>query len=277
MNTNNNLYTIVYATLMVVATAAILAFVSMALKERQQKNIDMETQLSILSSVGLAADANGASDKIAYVQGEYDKYITDSYLVNYKGETVPGDAFTAALKSQYELIKQLDPKSGEDQTGIKDQIQIPVFECTLDSGEKVYIVACYGTGLWGPIWGYIGFKSDFNTIYGAMFAHKGETPGLGAEITTTHFTDQFKDKEIFQDAELVAISVLKGAGASAGNIHAVDAVSGGTITSRGVESMLKKCLTDYSAYINKERSAQGENTPALAQTPEAPNTDTINE
>ena len=162
MNTNNNLYTIVYATLMVVATAAILAFVSMALKEIQQKNIDMETQLSILSSVGLAADANGASDKIAYVQGEYDKYITDSYLVNYKGETVPGDAFTAALKSQYELIKQLDPKSGEDQTAIKDQIQIPVFECTLDSGEKVYIVACYGTGLWGPIWGYIGFKSDWS-------------------------------------------------------------------------------------------------------------------
>ena len=107
MNTNNNLYTIVYATLMVVATAAILAFVSMALKERQQKNIDMETQLSILSAVSLAADANSADDKIAYVQNEYDKYIKNSYLVNYKGETVPGDAFTVSLKSQYDLMKQI--------------------------------------------------------------------------------------------------------------------------------------------------------------------------
>ena len=248
MNTNNNLYTIVYATLMVVATAAILAFVSMALKERQQKNIDMETQLSILSSVGLAADANGASDKIAYVQGEYDKYITDSYLVNYKGETVPGDAFTAALKSQYELIKQLDPKSGEDQTAIKDQIQIPVFECTLDSGEKVYIVACYGTGLWGPIWGYIGFKSDFNTIYGAMFAHKGETPGLGAEIATPKFGDQFKGKSIFDGDTFTSIAIVKG-GADKDNPHEVDAVSGGTITSNALALAIQQWLGSYEGFF----------------------------
>lgn len=247
MNTNNNLYTIVYATLMVVATAAILAFVSMALKERQQKNIDMETQLSILSAVSLAADANSADDKIAYVQNEYDKYIKSSYLVNYKGETIPGDAFAVSLKSQYDLMKQISSAPEQEKEALKARLQLPVFECTLDSGEKVYIVACYGAGLWGPIWGYIGLKSDFNTIYGAMFAHKGETPGLGAEIATPAFCAQFKGKSLFDGNTFESVEVKKGA--EDGNPHQVDAVSGGTITSKALSSSIRQWFENYVPYL----------------------------
>ncbi len=258
MNTNNNLYTIVYATLMVVATAAILAFVSMALKERQQKNIDMETQLSILSAVSLAADANSADDKIAYVQNEYDKYIKNSYLVNYKGETVPGDAFTVSLKSQYDLMKQIASAPEQEQEALKARLQLPVFECTMDNGEKVYIVACYGTGLWGPIWGYIGLKSDFNTIYGAMFAHKGETPGLGAEIATPAFCAQFKDKSLFDGNTFTSIAIVKG-GAEEGNPHEVDAVSGGTITSKALDASIRQWFEYYVPYL--QLSAKAGNAP----------------
>lgn len=244
---------------MVVATAAILAFVSMSLKERQQKNMDMETQLSILTAVNLAAGADNAPDKIVYVQNEYDKYITKSYLVNYKGEVVPGDAFTTSLKSQYELIRQLDSKSGQEQSLIKEQIKLPLFECTLDSGEKVYIVACYGAGLWGPIWGYIGFRRDFNTIYGAMFAHKGETPGLGAEIANPKFRAQFKDKSIFDGETLKSISIVKG-GADKENPHEVDAISGGTITSNALALTIRQWLSCYECFFKlsaaKEREAQ---------------------
>lgn len=241
---------------MVVATAAILAFVSMSLKERQQRNMDMETQLSILTAVNLAAGADNAPDKIAYVQSEYDKYITKSYLVNCKGEVVPGDAFTTSLKSQYELIRQLDSKSDQEQGLIKEQIRLPLFECTLDSGEKVYIVACYGAGLWGPIWGYIGFKRDFNTIYGAMFAHKGETPGLGAEIANPKFSAQFKDKSIFDGETFESISIVKG-GAAKENPHEVDAISGGTITSNALALTIREWLSCYECFF--KLSAAGEN------------------
>jgi Na+-transporting NADH:ubiquinone oxidoreductase subunit C len=95
---------------------------------------------------------------------------------------------------------------------------------------------------------------DWDTISGVVFDHKGETPGLGAEITTPKFRDQFVGKRIFDGSELVGITVLKGAGSSRGNDHAVDAISGGTITSRAVETMIRATLAEYKPYIEKQRS-----------------------
>ena len=133
--------------------------------------------------------------------------------------------------------------------------QLPVFVARLDDGTVLNVLAVYGAGLWGPIWGYIALGSDWDTIRGAVFDHQGETPGLGAEITTPAFSGQFIGKTIFDGEEFTGIAVLKGAGASAGNDHAVDAISGGTITSRGVESMLRNCLEAYLPLIRKQQAA----------------------
>ena len=228
---------------MVIAVAAILAFASLSLQSKQNENVRIEKMSDILQSIGEGGEADKAADKARYITEEYNKYIVDSYAVNTAGEKVDGaDAFSLLinLKGEYEK-----PEA---------ERVLPIFVSKDAEGQIRYILPVWGSGLWGPIWGYIALKSDWDTISGVVFGHKGETPGLGAEIATLGFQDQFKDKMIFEDAEIVSLSVLKGKGASAGNLHAVDAVSGGTITSRGVESMLKTCLSDYSAYIKKERA-----------------------
>ena len=106
-----------------------------------------------------------------------------------------------------------------------------------------------GTGLWGPIWGYVSFKEDLNSVYGAIFAHAKETPGLGAEIDQPWFSDQFIDKKIFDErGDFISIKVMKG-GADPDDEHAVDAISGGTITSVALQEMLKNCLVNYEVYF----------------------------
>ena len=206
MDTNKNLYTIIYSTVLVIVVAVVLALASYLLKDRQQRNVAIETKLMILRSVHLGRNADKAKDKATYIEQEYAKYITDSSITE-------GDK------------------------------NLPIYICRLENQEKFYIVKLHGAGLWGPIWGYISFKSDLSTVYGAVFAHKGETPGLGAEIATPGFSDQFADKKIFEGENFVSIQVVKG-GAAKGD-HQVDAISGGTITSKAVEAMLKSNISEY--------------------------------
>jgi Na+-transporting NADH:ubiquinone oxidoreductase subunit C len=111
-----------------------------------------------------------------------------------------------------------------------------------------------GAGLWGPIWGYVSLNEDMNTIYGANFDHEGETPGLGAEISSTPFEEPFKGKTIFDESgNLVSISVLK-SGQVAPEEHSVDGVSGGTITSKGLEKMLQDDFNSYKEFLIKKKS-----------------------
>lgn len=244
MNTNSNTYTVIYATVLVVLVAAILAFVSTTLKDKQQRNIDLETKQSILTSVNLATKADEAKDKAAYIEKEYSKYITDSYVVDEQGNKVAGDAFKISRKEQYDRMRLAEGKN----------LRLPVFVCTLDNGEKIEIFSVYGAGLWGPIWGYVSVKSDYSTVYGANFGHKGETPGLGAEIATPWFQKQFQGKELFDNGTFCSITVKKG-GATPGNKHEVDAISGGTITSRSLDTTIRNWFDYYMPYIQKQLAA----------------------
>lgn len=265
MNTNTNSYTIIYTTILVVFVAAVLAIASSGLKDKQQKNVDVEKQLSLLSAVGLGQDAAAAPDKGAYVEEEFSKYIVESYVVTTSGEmediaksaenksaVVNSTAFKVDMKEEFDLMKRIAIAPADKVEEMKAELKLPVFVCTLPSGETVYVVSCYGAGLWGPVWGYLALRSDFNTIYGAVFAHKSETPGLGAEIATPPFSDQFKNKEIFEGGKLTSVAVVKG-GAAPGNLHEVDAISGGTITSNALDQTLKSWLEYYLPYFNKMR------------------------
>ncbi len=248
MNTNSNTYTVIYATVLVLLVAAILAFVSVSLKDRQQANIDTETRQSILSAAFLGQGADEADNKNAFVEAEYNKYITESFLVDANGEKLEGNAFSLGLKSQYDIMKQSNPDASK--------LTLPVFVCTLDNGERLEIFPLYGAGLWGPIWGYIALKDDYNTIYGAAFLHQGETPGLGAEIATDKFRNQFVGKQVFgnDDFSKVAFTIVKN-GTGSGSINEIDGVSGGTITSNALGSTIDKWFTYYIPYLEKQRAA----------------------
>jgi len=161
-------------------------------------------------------------------------------VVDNKGEIKQGI-------NAFEVELQLENKKKPEERNLA------VFVCINDKNEKYYVVPVRGKGLWGPIWGYVSFKENLNTVEGTMFGHKGETPGLGAEIETSIFQKQFENKSIIDDKkEFVSIKVVKG-GASKTDIHGVDAISGGTITSKGLEAMLRDCLKEYIAYFSKIR------------------------
>lgn len=231
MNRNGNIYTFLYAAIMVILVAAILASVSMALKPRQKRNFEIEKKKNILASVKIESDATTA-------EGIYAEKILNEYLVNVKGEQVEGDAFNTDLK--------------KERAKGNEEMVLPVFECKTEEGIK-YVLPLYGSGLWGPIWGYVSLNDDMNTIYGANFDHEGETPGLGAEISTTGFEAQFIGKKLFDNSgKLVSILVAK-VGEVASEEHKVDGISGGTITSKGLQNMLSDDFTSYQEFLNKKK------------------------
>ncbi|HKI88313.1 MAG TPA: NADH:ubiquinone reductase (Na(+)-transporting) subunit C [Draconibacterium sp.] len=233
MNRNGNTYTVLYAAIMVILVAAILATASMALKPLQNRNKEIEKEQNILTSANIpSTTANSAQ--------LFKENITKEYVVNSKGETVEGvDAFNVDLKKEH--------------TKPVDQRNLPVFECQSKDGLK-YIFPVRGTGLWGPIWGFVSLDDDMNTIYGAIFDDEGETPGLGAEIATRKFQVQFKGKKLFDDSgKLVSITVTK-AGQTAPEEHKVDGISGGTITSKGLQKMLLDDFTSYEKFLIEKKN-----------------------
>ncbi|WP_088653324.1 NADH:ubiquinone reductase (Na(+)-transporting) subunit C [Geofilum rhodophaeum] len=235
MNKQGNAYTFIYAAVMVVVVAALLAFVSQALKPRQERNEMVAKKIDILQSINVAASSADAEQKYADIIGEH------SYIVDFAGNKVEGVAFDVDLAVELR-------KPAEDRL-------YPVYEAHLEGGEKKYVLQLRGAGLWGPIWGYVAVNSDGSTIYGATFGHKGETPGLGAEIEKPVFQEQFVGKQIFDQGTFKSIAVVKG-GADAEDKFEVDAVSGGTITSKGLENMLSDFFKGYESFLkNLERAS----------------------
>jgi Na+-transporting NADH:ubiquinone oxidoreductase subunit C len=230
MKSFSNTYIFIFSSVMVIAVAAILSIAAITLQPYQKKNVEINKKQNILTSLKIESTANDAEDL-------YSKYITESFVVNDNGSVIEGvDAFAIDMKK--ELAKPLNER------------YLPVFVGSINGQTKQYIIPVYGKGLWGPIWGYVSLNEDLSTIYGANFAHKGETPGLGAEIDTKAFQAKFIGKQIFDESgAFVSVSVLKGGTANPESNHEVDGISGGTITSVGVDQMLKDCLSSYEPYF----------------------------
>ncbi len=238
MHKDSNKATFLFSSVMVVVIAVLLSVAAISLGPYQERNVRIEKMENILSSVGINSTPKDAEKIFA-------QFITDQIVLNNKGEVVSGEitAFDIDLK------KELD----KSKTGDQDKALFPLFVCQKD-GKFFYIIPVRGKGLWGPIWGYISLEGDMNTVYGVSFGHKSETPGLGAEIETERFQQQFKGKKIFNEqGEFVSVKVVKG-GTDPANLHGVDAVSGATITSDGVTEMFKRTLGNYIPYFKKTKT-----------------------
>lgn len=235
MNKQSNSYTIIYIIILVVVMGAALAFTALSLKPQQTANANADKMKQILTSVNITPDKD-------QVISEFDRYITRQFIINSKGEEVDGNAFDVNV-------------GNESKKPVADRL-LPVYECTLAPGDVKYILPMYGAGLWGPIWGYISVNSDGSTIYGAYFAHQGETPGLGAEIEKTAFSEQFEGLNLIKNNHFLPIAVMKAGQTPANGEDYVDAISGGTITSKGVESMISNCLGGYTTFLENLTSKQ---------------------
>ncbi len=244
MKSYSNTYIFIFSVIMVVIVAILLSFVSMKLKPLQEMNREIERKGDILRSVGDAAEESDVKDKNGYIEQEFDKYITDSYVVNYSGELQESE-------NAFDITLKIKIQSDQD---VKDRL-FPVFVYTSESGDHKYVVPVRGKGLWGPIWGYVSFDPDLNTIFGAVFDHSKETPGLGAEINTYWFEGAFSGKKIFDETgAFVSVRVIKNA-ETEGNPHAVDAISGGTITSMGLDDMLLDYFEGYVDHFKEKGNA----------------------
>lgn len=247
-----NRYIFIYASVMVIIVAAILSSAASLLKPFQEQNVRTEKIMNILSSASISTEKADAD-------ANYQKYIVKEYTINRDGEIASiykngkmeqGEVRAFDINLKVELKKNADIKAGKK----SEEPLFPMFVCEKD-GKTFYVIPMLGNGLWGPVWGNIALESDFSTIFGANFDHQGETPGLGAEISTATFQNQFPGKTIFDDAyNFKSINVVKGGVGvlpPAEQIHGVDAISGGTITSNGVDAMIHDCLINYVPYIKK--------------------------
>lgn len=230
---HSNRYTFIYAIILSVVTAVLLAFASEGFKPLQEANIALDKKTNILRSVLIE------TTKRAEIEQIYKDRVKEM-VVDAQGNELTNEQANAIVLKE-EVAK---PAA---------QRRLPLYVYTAENGKNYYVVPLQGVGLWGPIWGYLALTDDFNTVYGAYFDHKSETPGLGAEIAEKPFQMQFQGKKIMSDDNhFVSVNVVKKTDKFAlGADHRVDGISGGTITSRGTDKMIKNCMEPYLAYFAK--------------------------
>lgn len=240
-NKNSNGYIMTYAIAMTIIFGSLLAFVSESLGPKQRAAVLLEKQMFILKAALGEEGLEGI--KKSEIPDLYTKTVKID-VINSKGEKLEAEEAQINISKEYKLPS--------------DERKLPVYVVyNKDDNTKVesYVFPVYGNGLWDYIWGYIAVAGDLETINGAIFDHKGETPGLGARITDADIQTRFVGKKIFNTAgELDAPHFQKGEGNDySSNPHKVDGLSGATITANGVNSMLDAYLELYKPYIKAQK------------------------
>ena len=236
MKTNSNSYTIIYSAVLVIIVAFLLAFVFQALKPAQDANVALDQQKQILYALN---QDRGMSD--AEAAQKYKELIVADDIIDANGNVVTKGT-QGGTKAGFKLNSQ-DAKNGK----------LALYRCKVDGKDK-YVIPVYGTGLWGPISGYISLDDDLNTVYGAYFTHESETAGLGAEIKDNEeWQKQFSGKKIMKPGEeTIALQVVKTNDVKDKTVQC-DGVTGATLTSDGVSNMLRDCLGKYIAFLKQSR------------------------
>lgn len=232
---HSDAYTFRFAAIVTIVCSVLLAGAATILKPRQVENEKLDMKKNILVSAGIHSE-QGAFSR-SEITDLYKKYIR-KFSINKAG--LP--------------VQETDAKG----TNENDILSLYKYE---KGGEiAAYIIPVSGKGLWSTIYGYIALGADCNTVEGITFYKHGETPGLGGEISKTWFADNFKGKQIFDDAgNLVSINVAKGKYTGNEPQHNVDGISGATLTGRGVSHFLKTELEKYKPFFANAQHHEGGN------------------
>ncbi|WP_411030332.1 Na(+)-translocating NADH-quinone reductase subunit C [Spongiimicrobium sp. 3-5] len=243
---DKNTYTVAFAAIMVVVVGSVLAFLASGLKEKISENERLEKQQNILYAMGINENVDEGSvnfiptDRVAV---EFDKYIKQQLVI--VGDEITEDKEAYLIDLQKE---ETNSKKGAVR-------RLPLFIGEKDS-EKFYIIPMRGKGLWDAIWGFVALNENM-VVQGVYFDHKGETPGLGANIKQRYFMDDFAGESILKGDRLSGIAVSKGNNDPLNKIkddNEVDALAGATITGDGLSAMIKKSLQLYRPYLENIKS-----------------------
>ncbi|OQA26307.1 MAG: Na(+)-translocating NADH-quinone reductase subunit C [Verrucomicrobia bacterium ADurb.Bin345] len=233
-------YTLVFAAIVCVACSLTLSVTSALLREKQEEQSELDRRLNIMKAFGVPIrDDSGRKLSVREVNRIFDEHIRDVVLDAATGLVIPD-------------LRANDLSHAD----IASRARLPLYEWT-EGGEPVkFAFPVSGKGLWSTIYGYMALDRDLNTILGVTFYRHGETPGLGGEISTDWFQAQFRGKKILDDGMLQPFEVLKGKVADrypAGNEHAVDGISGATLTGKGINQFLNRDLQLYEKYFAQIR------------------------
>ena len=235
MNTNSNSYTIIYASVMVIIVAFLLAFVSSSLKPIQDANVAIDKKSQILASLNIRGLEKSE------IEAKYDNVIVCDPIIKADGAVVN----EGTAKDEASFV--LDSKDVNDEN-------MPLYIANVDGATK-YVIPVTGRGLWGGLWGYIALNEDCQTVFGAYMSHSSETAGLGALLVEDWFHARFVGKKLFKGDDQVALTVVK-AGAVKEADYEVDGITGATLTTNGVANMVKDGLQKYIGFINTKTAAQ---------------------
>ena len=245
INTEKNIYTVIFAALMVVAVGSVLAFVASGLSDKIAENERFEKQQNILYAMGVNENADEGSVNFIptdRVEAEFGTFITEQWVIEGGEKTENPEAYLIDMKKEIAAAKK-------GQTP-----RLPVFIGEKD-GKKYHIIPMYGKGLWDAIWGFISFDENL-VVQGVYFDHKAETPGLGANIKMRYFMDDFIGESILDGSQYAGIAVAKGNNDPLNerkDDNAVDALAGATITGNGVSAMIRESVNLYRNYLETIR------------------------
>jgi len=241
INTDKNIYTIVFASVMVVVVGSLLAFLASALSAKISENERLEKQQNILYAMGVNENKDAGSVNFIGtedVAASFGTYIKQQLVL--EGDKITSDdaAYLIDLKKE-----ETNAKAGKTR-------RLPVFIGEKDN-KKFFIIPMRGKGLWDAIWGFVALD-DQMVVQGVYFDHKAETPGLGANIKQRYFMDDFKGESIMSNGNYSGITVAKGNNDPINEIkddNEVDALAGATITGDGVSAMIKQSIALYKPYF----------------------------
>lgn len=230
-------YVVGFTLAMTVLVALTLSSLFYGTKDQVAQNEDVFNKRAILSAISSKLDRPVGEFSDADVLTLFEEKV-EQKVVNMSGEEIAG-----IMAEKVDMAKEAKKPEADR--------QLPLFIYN-GGGEKIYIVAVRGNGLWNAIWGNVAIQSDFSTLVGASFDHAGETPGLGAEIKDNPaFAKQFGGKKLYNDGEYVSVGVIKG---GAKNLaYEVDGISGATVTANGVDEMLYRGIKYYEPYFGKAK------------------------
>jgi Na+-transporting NADH:ubiquinone oxidoreductase subunit C len=232
----SNIYIILYSAAITVVCGGLLAFASISLRDKQQANIEHERKQNILATVIELKETDN-------VEAIYAKRVKE-IVIDFQGNTK-----TELKASDIDIAKEYK-KAPEERL-------LPVYEFRSETDStKVEnaVMPVYGYGLWNNIWGFVALQSDLNTVQGVKFEHAGETPGLGARITSEEIQLRYKGKKVFEGDNISSVTMMKGEGMDYTNdTHKVDGMSGATLTAKGINNMLNDYFACYKNYLKKNQ------------------------
>jgi len=246
-------YVVRFVLIMTTIVAVLLTVMFLGLKEKSSINEAIFNKRAILAAV-----SDHLGDGVVHKDLSDDQVLeifdnnVEQVALNMSGQKLSADDI---IKSGYKGGKPENIDMAKEKKKDEAERILPAYIYNTDKG-KFYILSVRGSGLWDEIWGCIALEDDLSTIAGVSFDHKGETPGLGAEIKDNPaFPRQFKGKKIYDSkGQYTSVDVVKG-GAEKGDVHAVDGISGATVTADGVDEMLERGLRYYEPFINQVKGS----------------------